>query len=88
MNTAVKGKKKGCLLEISVGAPNVLVASMLTVVRREVSAAFTARRHYSSAGCLDVWPQEGVGNVTFDTNGPKVAARLQRLDPSTLDLNI
>lgn len=77
-----------CLFEISVGAPNVLVASMLTVITREVSAAFTARRHFSSAGCLDVWPQEGVGNATLDTNGPNVGARLQGLDRATLDLNI
>lgn len=61
---------------------------MLTVIRREVSAAFTVRRHFSSAGCLDVGPQEGVGNVTFDTNGPNVGARLQGLGRSTLDLNI
>lgn len=61
---------------------------MLTVIRREVSAAFTVRRHFSSAGCLDVGPQEGVGNVTFDTNGPNVGARLHSLDRATLDLSI
>lgn len=61
---------------------------MLTVIRREVSAAFTVRRHFSSAGCLNVGPQEGVENVTFDTNGPKVGARLHGLDRATLDLSI